>query len=325
VRWIVASIAAAVVLASCATGSSGAHAPVAAPTSGRFAATVGSPGAHPGTPVDVGLIRLWLPAAWHLVSDWCTPRMKVLCFMPPCPGANDTVYVASWPNALDCRRAVSRTNSVWITTRRVSAGPATWRVRAGTRRSVFVQVPALGATIEGFGRSGVRVAERFGPSTLRDLLAATLPVAVPRGWRRVHFGTLSVLVPPRWPVQRLNGSRSLDPGACGDGYFWSPMAVTGFSMVTPSCPFITPDQALQSHSRPCNGVWLQATGLYVDPSRVLSRDFHGIRFDLRPSASSLGSNSVQVVVHDGGRTGDLVLGLGRTAGIAEAILSSLRV
>ena len=328
VRTILVTTTVAVLLSACATGSAnrtGSQLPIAHPTTGHFAATVGSAAGYPATPIDVGLARLWLPTGWRLVSDWCAPWMKVLCtFMPPCPGANDTIYVASWPQALACRTAVTQTDSVWIAPRRVGSGPATWRKPTGPS-SVIVQVPALGVTIEGFGRTGVRVAQRFGPSTLRDLLAAKLLVAVPHGWRRAHYGTLSVEVPLRWPVQQLSGSRYMDPGACGGGYFSSPGAVTGYSLVTPMCPMISPDEALAMHSHPCNGVWLQLAGNFLNPSREVARRLHGIRIDLRPSASYMGSNSVQVVVHADGRIGDLVLGLGTTAGVAEAILSSLRV
>ena len=322
---VLAATAAAALLASCATGTPQALHPTTPPRSGQLPASTGATSAHRGTPFDVGRVRLWLPSRWRLVSASCLPGSKMMC-APSCPpGADDTINVAPYARVLGCSTVDRGVSSVWVAPRRLGSGRATWRRLGIGHGSVVVQVPALGVTLYGFSPAGARVAEAFGASTLERVLTATLPVAVPRGWRRVAYGALSVEVPPRWPVRHLNGSNFMDPGACGTGDFSTPTAVTGFSLITPMCPRFTPDVVLRWLAHPVDGAWLQAPGTWLDGASVAVRHSHGMVVDLRAAPSLQGSNALQVVVVDHGARGDLVLGLGPTPRIAEAILSSLRL
>ena len=321
----VAVVSAATLLASCATGVPAALHATAPATSGVLSATTGAPGPHVGTAIDVGRVRLWLPTGWRLVADDCVPDSKTLCLPTRPVGPDDTINVAPYAAVLHCSVADVGDAAVWVAPRRLGTGPATWRRLRVGRGSVVVQVPALGVTLYGFDPIGARVAMAFAPSSLERLLVARLPVRVPRRWRRVDFGAVSVDVPPWWPVTTLDGSRRIDPGACGLGDFSSPQADVGSDPITPVCPIALPDEWLRSSARPMNGVWLQVPGLWLDPAVNEARRVHGITIDLRPMATLTGSDALQVVVHRGASLGDLVLGLGTSPMIAEAILASLRL
>ncbi len=322
---VLALATAATLLASCATGVPAALRATAPATSGVLAATAGSPGPHEGAAVDLGRVRLWLPTGWRLVADDCIPDSTMMCF-PTCPvGPDDTINVAQYAAILRCQVGDVGDAAVWVAPRRLGTGPATWRRLRVGHGSVVVQVPELGVTLYGFGQLGARVAMAFAPSTLERLLVARLPVRVPRRWRRVAFGSLSVEVPPSWPVTALDGSGRVDPGACGLGDFSTPQVDVGSDPITPMCPITLPDEWLRTSARPTNGVWLQVAGLSLDPAASHARRVHGITVDLRPTATLTGSSALQVLVRRGSSIGDLVLGLGTSPIVAQAILSSLRL
>jgi hypothetical protein len=322
---VVALAAAAAVLASCTTGVPRASHVSAPATSGVLASTTGEPGPHVGVAIDVGRVRLWLPSGWRLVADDCIPDSTALCF-PSCPvGQNDTITVAAYSAILHCQIREVGDAAVWIAPRRLGTGPATWRRLRIGHGSVVVQVPRLGVTLYGFTALGARVAMAFTPSTLERLLEARLPTAVPRHWRRIAYGNLSIDVPPSWPVTPLADSRLTDPGACGLGDFSTPVADLGTDDVTPMCPIEFPNEWLRTSARPVNAVWLQVPGVWLDPARNDARRVHGMTINLRPMTFLTGSDALQVLVRRGSSVGDLVLGLGTSPTVAEAILSSLRL
>jgi hypothetical protein len=289
---------------------------------------------HVGSPIDVGRVRLWLPRPWQLSTVPCPPGSSGCT--PTCPpGAADTVYVTANAQWFSCQ-AARATPSVWIVPRRLGTGQATTRRLSYGHGSVEVAIPRLGVTLYGFSPAGARIALGFSDAALTDLLTERLALHVPSGWRRVSLGTLSVAVPRRWPLVR-GGAHNGDPGTCGFAFFPRPVAFTGFGEAVYFCPMIDDVSILRSHVSPGNGVWLETDGYALardhypylpdlGPSTTVVRHLHGIDVTLSFSRSPLeGSDFVGVVARHDGRVGTLVLGLGRTPGIAATILSSLRL
>jgi hypothetical protein len=193
-------------------------------------------------------------------------------------------------------------------------------------------VPALGVAMYGFLPVGARIAESFGPSPLESLLAARLPTAPPRGWRRISYGTLSAEVPTSWPVRLLPGSHDADPGACEFSDFETPVADLGFSPILLFCPLIDSDTVLRANAAPVNGVWLQSEGTTPSDATgstgaiaLVQRRVHGLRLVLGVPRTLHGSDALQVAVHHDGQVGELVVGLGRSPLVAEQILSSIEL
>jgi hypothetical protein len=322
---VVTAIAAGLLFSAC--GSSASSAPPTTPG----VHLVASFGTREGVPIDVGRARLWLPKRWRLETAPC-PSGSTGC-TPACPpGVDDAVYVATDAQVDGCFASAVRTDSVWLVPERVGTGQTTWRRLAAGRGSVDVSAPKLGVTIFGFGPQGARIALGVSASTLDLVLATTLPTPVPAGWHRVSYRGLSVAVPPEWPITRLGGPHSISPGSCGFDFFPHPRASTGFGAEVLWCPLISADTELVQHSAPANGVWLRAVGAAGTlPSggwgATTSRDrtLHGLTLQLSIPLGLQGADYLSVVVHHGANAGELVVGLGRTPGVATAILSSLRL
>jgi hypothetical protein len=320
-----AAAAAAALLAACGSPSGP---PAALP--GRHVVSIQPLARHTGAPIDVGRVRLWLPPHWQLSVVPCPPGSKGCA--PSCPpGAADTVYVTADPGWFSCRARPSP--SVWVVPRRFGTAPATRRRLAYGHGSVLVAIPRLGVTLYGFTPRGARVARTFGDATVTDVLAAGLPVAVPPAWRRVSLGALSVAVPRDWPVRR-GGVHTGNPGSCDASYFPTPYAFTGFGDQVYFCPMIDAGYVLRFHATPGNGVWLQTDGYKAAPPMAfygegpmtkVVRHLHGVALELFVPGSLVGSDYLAVVARHDGRVGQLIVGLGRSPSIAEAILSSLRL
>lgn len=324
---------AAITLGACGTVTPSSAPPRPAPTRASLAATTGPLRPDGGTPVDVGRVRLWIPATWTLAADACPPGAKELgCLSSPCPpGSADTVTVADFvapPTA--CRGSVHGAPSVWVFPR--PGGPGRATVRHLRRGAVVVEVPALGVALYGYSTKGARIAESFGRSPLASLLAARLPSPTPPRWRRIAYGTLSAEVPASWPYHLLDGSHLADPGSCGFSAFPSPVADVGQSRLALFCPLIDETTILRANATPGNGVWLEEPG--TAPSYVLGYDraistverrVHGLRLELAFLRSLSGSDAVEVIVHRDGEAAELLVGLGRSPRIAEQILSSLQL
>ena len=123
----------------------------------------------------------------------------------------------------------------------------------------------------------------------------------------------------------------MSPGACDFAFFPHPGAFTGFGTEVLLCPLITGGTDLLNHVTPANGVWLQTGAKTVGPfswfgpTTIVVRHLHGLEVQLAVPRTLAGSNFVSVVVRRAGSSVSLLLGLGRTPGIAAAILSSIRL
>lgn len=72
---------------------------------------------------------------------------------------------------------------------------------SGQHRSYAV--PALGVRIETFGALGRRIAATLAPSPAMVVASNTTAPTVPTTWRTVHYGAVTLSVPPSWPVDHL--------------------------------------------------------------------------------------------------------------------------
>jgi hypothetical protein len=282
--------------------------------------------------LDVGLVRLHVPATWVLDVG------QKICAHGACrrqcaPGYDKRVYLSTFPPVVNCLLNFRR-NSVWIV--------PTSRIGATTRQTlsydggtVILSIPSSGVTLYGFGKPGERAVLTETPSTLARLLGSVLPAAVPHSWQRVTDGALSMAVPSSWPVRRL-GTGAVGPGACGAQAFPRPEAVLGVATAVVHCPAFIAASLAAAGTTPGNGAWLfddtgsRSTGgmplVAFDPPglRAQTLAVHGLTVTVRFPLAPNGTNTVWVSVNAGGHHHVLVLGLGASPNIAAAILSSLR-
>ena len=313
-------------LAAAATLAAGAT------LAGAAARAQGSRAATAVRALDIGLERLHVPATWQLsvAAKVCDTHGKC---RPMCgPGYDKRVYVSTFSPMLACSLNFHR-NSVWVVIRS-GKGATTRRTSAFDGKTVILSIPSRGVTFFGFGKLGVRAVNELEPSAIARLLARHLPARTPPGWRRLTDGSVSVSVPPSWPVRQLKGNSVVNPGVCAGPYFFHPAAFVGTASVTPLCPDLSAATRADAMVGPVNGAWLAGPPSVGSPTRLnayfalpgtatLSLRINGLSVTITYPRSPNGSNAALVAVTSGGRPHYLVLGLGLSPTIAEEIVGSL--
>ena len=288
-------------------------------------------------PIDVGLLRLWLPSGWTLAAaeGRCSGRTH-RCAPSCAPGPSDTVELVSAAISFTCSSARARTDAaVWIVPERRGTSDPTRRAFAFSAGSVIISAPQLGVRLYGLGAAGARVAETYTHSALDDVLRASLPAVVPSDWTRVHLGRLSLEAPPSWPRRTLRAKEWWTPGTCLSPYFPHPIVDVGEHAGNEifGCTLITATTELDAYASPSDGAWLQsqhgsnprsAWVAPLGPGRLQLRREYGLRLELSVPSYLVGSNFLEVAVHHDGKVGEVLLGLGRNPNVALAMLSSLR-
>jgi hypothetical protein len=291
------------------------------------------PHAAGATPVDYGLLRLWLPPGWHVwsgagtVAGSCPPAKSVLFGSDPdgaCPSSPATLpsYVVVEPvveNASPSGQQTDRINGFTVHSAAPGGAPS-------TTETTMYTVPALGVQILA-SAAGHVVVDSLGPSSLYDVIHLQSPVAPPASWKTVNYGGFEARVPRNWPVHTLRAP-SENPGDNCSGYaeFTEPEVDLGTGGGPGSnCPEISIPGDPPEVS---NGLWMQPYSANVPGGG----DFN-TQLAYRPLSEVLAradpdnyfAATASVAITSGARRITVVVGLGTDPGVAEEILSSFRL
>lgn len=189
----------------------------AAPTTAAPAAPVIPPApasaARGAVPFDLGDLRLWLPPSWISAGSTCTPpgvaEGGVTFFFAPCAGSGSTAGTAGTSlsvGPVGSPPAGGQTTTVnGLDVEESGASTETW------------YFPQLGVGLTATGPSALAVAATAQESAgeVVDGAAATLPSAVPVGWKPITFEGLTFSVPSAWPVEDPPSDGCGTPGTSG--------------------------------------------------------------------------------------------------------------
>jgi len=296
------------------SGPAGLEVPVSLP---KIVAPAGA------TPLDYGLLRLYLPLGWMSVNE-CRATGAV-------PGSSteivaDTFLLIPSSEGQSCSEP---SKGGWVTVQPMAGalptgltatsvnGTKVWSPPGEADRRETLYVPSLHVvlTAEGAGRG---ILATLGPSTLDAVVSQRRATPVPTSWKAVRFDGLQVKVPPRWPVQVIT-SQVAQPGSCSGQIFRAPTVDLGDNGFRPLCLF-----GFGQLAPPVDGLWIGSPA----PSQS-GTDAHEIAFGALPTVLTYSDTNseaiVGVQVTVGAGTVDLGVGLGENPAIAEEILSSLQL
>ena len=284
------------------------------------------------TPYDYQRLRLWLPAGWTTSTNTCHMATRVVYYptnwsggpATPCSHAGaDIVVVRPFSGRPPGSATAKTVNGITVEVVREQNGSTTW------------YIPSLHAELAVSGKKAQGVADTLGPSTLQDLLTASLPTPVPTTWRTVSFDGFQARVPPTWPTHQIQVTRSGNsteisdlPGVCAPPTFPTPSVYLGANPGI-SCPALPPTKEPSTD----DGLWLQPStntaplaaqlqGGAGVPGATQRLFTVGTEQVLITGAGE--GDSVQAEIDNNGQQIAAVIGLGANPALAEALLSSIK-
>jgi hypothetical protein len=185
---------------------------------------------------------------------------------------------------------------------------------------VSYSVPELGVTLTIHGVDTAQsVLDTLTSSSRRVALGPGGAPAVPRDWRAVTYGGITLQVPPTWPIARL-GSNTVAPGACFAQTFLNPEVYLGNGS-NPSIVkcFVLP---LGRIMMPTDGVWISAPTPQRPHSYATSLVVNGLRLWVDTSTDP--RLTIQPQRGDTELPALIQIGLGPDPSVARTILYSIR-